>query len=335
MSTQLVTPDASRVFIETPKHQGQDIDLARSTVYLEFSLRKFGTMRKVPENLWSQLGIVDTVSDWLDVGEQGGPTKLDKRLLKVSKHLLESKSLKCIESFDNHTRDWVTNKCLPFKRGVHFLSISLVELVEGELRARRAKRENELVPDFLQEYPTLCKQAARKLPKKIYNAADYPSVEEVAAAFDMKWRYVSFGVPEALAQVNPELFKQARQQAAEQMKQAAADIQSLMRAQTLALVKNLRDKLQPGPDGRKKKLTDAAFTNLAEFLAYFDHRNVTNDADLKAIVDDLRSKLSHTDVEEVRSSNDLRHQLGQEMDSLTNSLESMIQLVPKRKMLLN
>jgi hypothetical protein len=334
MSTQAV-PSTSSVLIETPKYKGQEVDLARTTVYVEFSLRKFGTLRKVPESLWSQLGIKDTISDWLDLDDdEGAQTKLDKRLLKITKHLLESSSLKCIESYDAHTRDWLGRRCLPFKRGVHFLPLSLVDLVEGELRARRAKRETELVPEFLEEYPTLCRQAARKLPKKIYNPADYPSVDEVEAAFSMKWRYLKFGVPEKLAEVNPELLKQAREEAVREAREVAADIQSLMRAQTLALVKNLRDKLQPGPDGRKKKLTDAAFTNLAEFLAYFDHRNIVNDRDLKSVVDELRTRLGQTDVEQVRSSDNLRLRLGEEMNSLTNTLESMIQLVPKRKMLL-
>ena len=327
MSTAITTatPQPS---IHTPvRRDGKEIDLARSTVYLEFSLHILGTTRKVPQNLWADIGLMDSVED-----EEA--EKLDKDLIRVSKQLFDSPTLSEIRSFDGHTREWIRGKCLPFKRGTHFLPISLLRPVEQELRKRRAQRQ-QTVDKFLGEYPELCRDAAKRLTKKFFNIADYPAVEDVAACFRMTWQYIHFGVPESLAQVDPEMYETARRQASAQLRQAAADIENMMRTEALTLVQKLGDALKVGEDGRKKRLHDSAFTNLAEFLSFFDHRNVTRDTELKAVVEELRTKLGRTGVEQVRNADGLRQSLSTEMASIASQLTSMVERVPRRKITLH
>ena len=309
------------------RRDGKEMDLARSTVYLEFSLHLLGTNRKVPQTLWGEIGIFDSQ-------ENEDAEKLDKDLINVSKKLFHSRTLSSIRTFDGHLRDRVRGKCLPFKRGTHFLPISLIRMVEAELVARRRERQG-LVDQFLKEYPELCRNASKSLTRKFFNIADYPAIEDVAACFRMSWKYIYFGVPDALAQVDPEIFETAKRQASAQLRQAAADIEGMMRTEALKLVRTLSEALQVGKDGRKKKLTDATFTNLAEFLAFFDHRNVTNDSELKAIVEELRTKLRNNDVEQIRNTAGLRQQLAQQMATVTKQLTSMVELVPRRKMTLH
>jgi hypothetical protein len=301
--------------IATPTYAGKDIELARSTVYLELSLHALGDKRKVP-------------AKDMEVGEA------DKALFRLSKRILESESLASIHSFDGKTRDFIYDRCHPFKRGVYFLPYTLVEEVHQELLKRRAQR-NQLVSTFLDEYPDLCRNVASRLTRKYYNAADYAPVEAVAARFGMSWQIFKFGVPDELATVNPAVFAEARQQAAAQVKQAAEHIEALMREQALKLVAHLRDRLQPEPDGRKKKLHETALTNLAEFLAYFDHKNVTRNDELKAVVDDLRAKLANKDIEAIKSNDSLRERLGQEMSAIAERLETMVERVPKRRIILH
>jgi len=284
-------------------------------VYLEFSLHALGDKRKVP-------------AKDMDVGEA------DKKLFRLSKRILESETLAAIHSFDGKTRELIYDRCHPFKRGVYFLPYTLVDEVHQQLQERRTQR-NQLVSRFLEEYPQLCREVAARLTHKYYNVADYPPVEAVAARFEMSWQYFEFGVPDALARVNPAVFAEARQQAAAQVKQAAEHIEALMRAKALELVAHLRDRLQPEPDGRKKRLHETALTNLAEYLAYFDHKNVTGDGELKTIVDDLRAKLAHTDIEAIKSTDTLRDRLGQEMSDIATQLESMVERVPRRRITLH
>jgi hypothetical protein len=296
---------------------------------MEFSLNALGTSRKVPESLWGDLGIVAPADEAEDADE-----KLDKALITVSKEIFDSPTLAELKTFDGHTRAWLRNRCLPFKRGVHFLAYSLVELVDKELKRRRVQRR-ALVDQFLEEYPALCRSIAKRLTRKYYNAAEYPALEDVAAAFRMTWNFFKFGVPEDLAQVNPEIFEAARKDASARLRQAAAHIEEIMTAEALKLVSKLRDALTTGADGRKRQLRDATFTNLADFLAFFDHRNVTNNTDLKRIVDDLRSKLGSADIQEIRKTKGLREELGLEMSAITDQLTQMVERVPRRKITLH
>ena len=294
---------------------GKEVDLARSTVYIEFSLHALGDTRKV------------RATD-MEVGEA------DKKLFHLSKRILESKTLENIHKFDRETRELIYLRCHPFKRSIYFLPLSLVEATERELHERKAERAI-LVSNFLDEYPDLCKQIATRLTKKYYNVADYPPVDAVAVRFEMSWQYISFGVPDALATVSAEIFTEARQHAVVQVKQAAEHIEALMRAKALELVAHLRDRLKTGADGKKQRLHESALTNLAEYLAYFDHKNVTRDDELKNVIDDLRSKLANTDVEAIKNTDTLRQRLCQEMSTITAHLESMVERVPKRQITLH
>jgi len=329
VSTAISSPTAQPL-IHTPlDRDGKAINLVRSTVYLELSLHMLGTSRKVPECLWADLGIVGPVDHDEEHDEQ-----VDKRLITVSKELFDSETLAEIRSFDGYLRNWVRHKCLPFKRGTHFLALSLVSMVEKELLRRRAKRQT-LVDKFLREYPDLCRNIAKRLTKKYYNVTDYPSVDEVAACFRMNWEFYEFGVPKRLMKADPKVFEAAREREFSRLRQSVSHIEQIMAAETLKLVSKLRDALSTGADGRKKALRDATFTNLADFLAFFDHRNPTDHRELKAIVDELRSKLGSTDVEEVRSTDGLRQRLSTEMSAIADQLTSMVERVPRRKITLH
>ncbi len=329
MSTAVANPPINPRIHAKVDRDGKSINLVQSTVYLEFSLHMLGTSRKVPECLWADLGIA-APSD----SEEENAEQVDKRLITVSKELFDSETLAEIRSFDAHLRHWVRHKCLPFKRGTHFLSVSLVPLVESELLRRRAKRQ-VLVNRFLDEYPGLCRDIAKRLTAKYYNPTDYPSLEEVSACFRMQWDYWEFGVPQRLAKADPKAFEAARKREFERLRQSVGHIEQIMTAEALKLVSKLRDALSTGTDGRKRALRDATFTNLADFLAFFDHRNPTDHTELKKVVQELRSKLGSTDVEQVRNTEGLRARLSTEMSTIADQLTSMVERVPRRKITLH
>ncbi len=331
MSSSAVQTSTTPNIVSIMGTGGKEIDLTRNTVYLQLSLHALGTSRKVPEALWGNLGLVGADDDQFPDPEA---EKLNKKLFDVSKKLFDSPTLTAIRSFDGHLRDWVRKKCLPYIAGTHFLPHTLVNLVDDHL-SRSQRQRARLVDQFLAEYPALCRAAARGLTRKFFNIDDYPTLEEVASRFWISWQYLRIRVPDELEQINREIYETETRNAAQQMRQAVSDIEAMLRDEALNLVRKLSDALQVGKDGRKKRLTDGAFTNLAEFLAFFDHRNVTNDGELKRIVEELRRKLGENDVEHVRNSVDLRQQMAREMSAITQQLSSMVELVPRRKMTLH
>ncbi len=148
-------------------------DLAQRTVCVKVRLGRLGNTRKVSN---SQVE-VDT----------------DKSLIRVSKHLLDSQELREVANFDGEIRRYLYDTCLPFEAGIHLCPLPLLEQMEAKLREFAARR-HKLVAGFLEAYPRLCQDAAKRL-RSLYNPGDYPPVEHVQQQFTFLWQYISFGIP--------------------------------------------------------------------------------------------------------------------------------------------
>jgi hypothetical protein len=289
--------------------QNMGQDLAQRTVCVKVRLGRLGNTRKVSN---SQVE-VDT----------------DKSLIRVSKHLLDSKELRALANFDGEVRRYLYDTCLPFEAGIHLCPFALLEQTEAKLRDFAARRQ-ELVAAFLSAYPALCKEAGQRL-RALYNPGDYPPVEYVEQQFTFLWQYISFGVPEQLREISTKIWQEEREKAAQVMAEAGQEIQQVLRAAMAELVKHMRDRLKDGPDGKPLRFKESTVSNLVEFLGTFDFRNVTDDAELKALVDRARTIVAGVDAEALRTTADLRSRVQQEMADLAAELDTMIVKKPGRK----
>lgn len=284
-------------------------DLAQRTVCVKVRLGRLGNTRKVSN---SQVE-VDT----------------DKSLIRVSKHLLDSQELREVANFDGEIRRYLYDTCLPFEAGIHLCPLPLLEQMEPKLRDFAARRQ-ELVAAFLEAYPRLCQDAAKRL-RSLYNPGDYPPVEHVRQQFTFLWQYISFGVPYQLREISTKIWQEEREKAAQAMAEAGHEIQQVLRAAMAELVKHMRDRLKDGPDGKPLRFKETTVSNLVEFLGTFDFRNVTDDDELKALVDRARTILGGVDAEALRTTTELRARVQQEMADLAAELDTMIVKKPGRK----
>lgn len=297
-------------FIEVP-NLGQD--LAQKTVCVKVRVGRIGNTRKVSN---SQVE-VDT----------------DKSLIRVSKHLLDSKELRAIANFDGEVRRYLYDTCLPFEAGIHLCPLALLEQMEAKLREFAAARE-ALVQAFLSAYPVLCQEAAQRL-RSLYNPSDYPPADYVAQQFTFAWQYISFGVPDQLRAISTKIWQDEREKAAQVMAEAGREIQQVLRAAMAELVKHMRDRLKDGPDGKPLRFKESTVSNLVEFLGTFDFRNVTDDVELKALVDRAREVLAGISADDLRTTADLRGKVQQGMADLAAELDTMIVKKPARKFRFN
>src|SRR5260370_3221596 len=206
----------------------------------------------------------------------------DKSLIRVSKHLIDSKELRTIANFDGEVRRYLYDTCLPFEAGIHLCPLALLEQMEGKLREFAASRK-DLIEAFLTAYPTLCQEAATRL-RSLYNPADYPPLEFVAQQFTLIWQYISFGVPDQLREISTKIWHDEREKAAEMMAEAGREIQQVLRTAMGELVKHIRDRLKDGPEAKPLRSKETTVSNLADFLGTFAFRYVPADAALKALV---------------------------------------------------
>ena len=287
--------------------------LAQKTVCVKVRLGRIGNTRKVSN---SQVE-VDT----------------DKSLIRVSKHLLDSQELRTIANFDGEIRRYLYDTCLPFEAGIHLCPLGLLEQMEERLREFGTRRQ-ELVKAFLTAYPMLCQEAAKRL-RSLYNPKDYPPLDFVEQQFSFIWQYISFGVPEQLREISTKIWQDEREKAAEAMAEAGREIQQVLRTAMADLVKHMRDRLKDGPDGKPLRFKESTVSNLVDFLGTFNFRNVTDDAELKSMVDKARTMLAGVSAEALRTTGDLRAQVQQGMADLAAELDTMTVKTPARKFRFN
>ena len=282
--------------------QDPGVDLARKTVCIKVRLSTMGNTRKV-----------STAQIEADA---------DKDLLRVSKHLLDSAELKAIGRFDGEIRRFLYNICLPFEIGIHLLPIAALEAVEHRLR-QFADDRDRLVEAFLSAYPSLCQDASKRL-RGLYNPADYPPADEVRRQFGFSWQYVSFGVPDQLKGISEDVWKQEREKAAQRMAEASCEIQQVLRESMAKLVQHMADRLRDGPDGKPLRFKESTVANLVAFLENFEFRNVTDDQELQAVVSKACGLLQDVDVDDLRTTGELRARIQEGMTDLAAQLDTMV-----------
>jgi hypothetical protein len=303
--TTLVTYNPAES-IDAPQAPGPDLGarVLERTICLSLAVNRFGVTRKA-----SMAAVT---------------VEADKALCNLSKKLLASRNLTRVNAVVDRTRQYLRETALPsfFKAGVYLVPMEMVTAVEAKLVAFRAEFE-EAVADFLAEYPGLVEQMADPLGV-LYNPADYPSVGAVAAKFGMDWRYVSFDVPGRLKAISAVMFEQEAAKAAADIANATEDIKAALRAGMQELVAGLVEKLQPTDDGKKRRLSASSVEKLQTFLATFDLRNVTGDAELAAIVARARDVVGGADVEALRKDDDLRGSVLAAFQALQADIEPMV-----------
>ncbi len=191
-----------------------------------------------------------------------------------------------------------------------------------------------LIEEFLAVYPLMCQEAGKRL-RSLYNPTDYPPVEYVEQQFTFNWQYISFGVPHQLREISTKIWQDEREKAAQVMAEAGQEIQQVLRSAMAELVKHMRDRLKDGPDGKPLKFKESTVSNLADFLGTFNFRDVTDDAELRSLVDKTRGLLLGVSADDLRTTAGVRAKVQQGMADLAAELDTLIVVRPRRKFRLN
>jgi hypothetical protein len=86
----------------------------------------------------------------------------------------------------------------------------------------------------------------------------------------------------------------------------------------------MADRLKEGPDGKPLRFKETTVSNLVEFLANFEFRNVTDDTDLQALVAQSRQLLQGVNADDLRTTGDLRTKVQQGMVGIAAQLDTML-----------
>jgi hypothetical protein len=263
-------------------------------------------------------------------------TKADRAMLKLSKQLLDSPEYDAIKSLDGRIGKYLDSyalpSVLPHSDAVWFIPLGLVTRIQTKLLDFSAERK-QLVKAFVAAYPQRVREAAEGERAKLGEFADindYPPVHDIEEKFYLDWQYVEFGVSDKLRQIDSKLFEQERQRNERQWAEATVVAQQTLRACMAKLVDHMVDRLSGNEDGKPKRFNDTLITNVNEFLGVFDARNITNDQELKVLVDRARQIVRGVDPEVLRNNDSTRAYVARGFEQIKGRLDGMMTAVPKR-----
>lgn len=257
----------------------------------------------------------------------------DASSVSASKRLLDCPELKAVGTLDSEIKGYLADRCLPspFRGGIWLIPLVMVDDVNASLQ-RFAIQRADLVDAFMAVYSAAI-DAARERLGPLFNPGDYASPADARQAFAIEWQFVSMDTPETLRDVSPELFERERQRAEAMWRDAADEIRQALRASLAELVTHTAERLRPRLDGTRPVLRDSVLSNLSQFLEFFEARNLTDDADLSALVGQARDVINGVQTQALRDDPTLRDSIGAAVAALVPTAEDLVNL-PKRRIAL-
>lgn len=297
--------------------------VAKRTIGLALECGRFGDRRK---------GNLDAVT-----------VDADKGLLGLTKHLVPrtrgrkadvpeaaqraAKALRAVARHDLLAQEYLRLTVgLPsfFKPGTHRIPLALVDEVEKRLQDMADARK-PLVAEFIDSYPELIEAMRGPLGSQ-YRAADFPAVEEVSASFRFGWRWFALDdVPEGIRDFSLVAWNAAQEKIAANMQAVADGVEMALRGYLREIVTTITAKLAGAEDGEPKKFRQSSILNeLTDFLRTFELRNVTDDAELAALVDELKIATGGLDLDAVKTDARMQVTLKASLDSVGTALDGLL-----------
>jgi hypothetical protein len=248
-----------------------------------------------------------------------------KKLLKLTKQLIESPELVAISQFDSALTAKIRRLAFKsyLKGGVH--RIPIVQVPEAEAILDAAIPERLLLVDrAVAVYQTRVDETLARLGDGLGNPLDYPSAERFRAKFYLEYSYLSFETPGRLKAVSAEIFKKEVDKQRVKLASVAGECQQAMRAGLLQLIDHLADRLSPSADGKKKRLHETTIGHLNDFLSTFELRNVTDDTDLGAIVEQARNVMKGLDKKVLKSDELIRQKVVAQLTTVKAALDPLV-----------
>ena len=278
--------------------------VAAKTICLMLKIGRFGNSRKA--------SLVPVTVD------------ADKALLRLSKQLLDSPELVAITKFDTALSASIRKLAYTsyFKGGVHLIPIAQVPDADAIIKAAIPARLT-LVERAVNAYQQRITETIERLGD-LANPGDYPTTERFRSKFYLEYSYVTFETPSRLKAISEEIFKHEAEKARAKLESVAGECEQAMRAGLLDLIEHLADRLQPGPDGKEKRLHETTVTHLNDFLAAFELRNVTDDAELGKVVQQARDVMKGLDRKVLKSDALIRQKVAEQLAGIKTALDPLV-----------
>ncbi|CAB4189623.1 hypothetical protein UFOVP1288_8 [uncultured Caudovirales phage] len=241
---------------------------------------------------------------------------------RVNKNLLPGvPTLKAINGHAAANRMWHYSRTLPWSdQGARLLPTSLFMDYKSEVNLRR-NAFNQLVLDFLTEYPVLVQRAAADLGS-LFDINDYPTADELRHKF--AFQVVFSPLPDA-GDFRLDVGAHDIEELKEQYESAFANrLSDAMRApweNLHKLITGMSDKLIDLEGDEKKRYHETFITNAQGMCQMLTHLNVTGDPKLEQARKELEKVIAGVDIDDIRDSAPMRAEVKGKLDTMLKTYE--------------
>lgn len=256
------------------------------------------------------------------------PPDTDAKRFRHSKTLIVSEEYDEIVKFQNETNALVKRYSMPsfVFPGVVAVANAGVESL-NQMLVERQEKLPELVQSLTDNLPRLIEEAKTALNGS-FSEKDYPPLADVGRRFAIRWQWIQFDVPEGLP---PELREAEAKKLKERFEEAQEEIVGALRQNFAEIVSAMVDRLKTAPGEKPKIFRDSLVENFKEFFETFNQRNLMDDKELSAVVEQAKGLLNGVEPSTLRESAKMRERVAEDMAKVKASLDTMIAERPGRK----
>lgn len=255
----------------------------------------------------------------------GGQEAFIRKKMKEAKILFQSDEYDALESFRSKRRSEFANLGIPFPLGASMYLIRIANIPKAEALAARTNAE---LKTFVE---ALCKVYPKQITKDatgldiLYNAGDYKSAEALPGLFKFRTKWMHFGVPDVLKEIDEAMWNRERERTASVWAEAKEQGLLLLRQSVAEMVSRLVDTMKPGEgDKEKKRFYATSVTNLTDFFEAFEDRNLAGDSALAEQVQKLKALVEGKDIKSFRDDDALRATVAREGAKISETLQAML-----------
>jgi hypothetical protein len=280
------------------------MSIASSAMLVELSIGTW-TARKLDKKVTSEVNINKRASD---------------NASRVNKNLLPGvEKLDKITKYGAAVRNWMYTKTLPWSDfGARLIPTAQFFDFKRELDAKQAEFD-QLVDEFIQEYPSLISMQAFKLGD-MFDREEYPSPDDIRDKF--KFNVAFMPVPESgdfRVDVGNDELQHLREQYDADFKRKLEQAMGDVSKRLLEGLSHLSERMTDYDDGKRKVFQSTLIERLGETIASVRALNVTKSQAIEQLAANAELAIRDVDVEILKEMPSAREKVKSQVDSIIAS----------------
>ena len=261
--------------------------------------------------------------------EQGHMEKIgESEWLKGRKFLVNPELLGPIKTASHQARNTVQKHTLPFPITSLYLipkeSLGIVDQALEGFKERFWGRVN----DFVDQYD-LAREEAQTVLGDLFKETDYP--QNIATKFKFEWRFLTLDLPTKSKILTPAIYKREKEKFEAMMEETRQMATGALATELGEIVQNLTDRLNGNGNGKGKSINSAMLNKIRDFFDAFETKNLFDDEKLNEVVAQAHSVVDGISPYGIKYNEVMRKRITDSMSELKDTVNSVIQDLPRRK----